>query len=63
MFISRKKLEKIIEEEKYRERENIFQERNRQREREEINNRFNELERRVWELTEKVEKRSRIKKR
>lgn len=62
MFISRKKLNRIIEEERYRERERIYQDQDRQREREEIGKRFNELERRVWELSEKIEKRSRQRK-
>lgn len=62
MFISRKRLERIIEEERLKERERLWQEQDRQREREEINKRFEALETRIWQLIEKIEKKNRNRK-
>lgn len=59
MFISRKKLEKIIEEERYKEREKIWQEYDRQERREYIDKKFCELETRIWELSREIEKEKR----
>lgn len=58
MFISRKNLQRIIEEERLKERERIWQEQDRLRERELISERFLKIEEQLWRLSEKIEKKS-----
>lgn len=55
MFISRKKLERIIEEKEREIREKIYQELDRQRTNENINKRIDGIQTQVWQLQEDVE--------
>lgn len=50
MFISKKRLERILEEERRKAENKVWQECGRQREQERIDKRFDDLESRIWKL-------------
>ena len=62
MFISRKKLNRIIEEERTKARDEFWKEQDRQREMQIMHKRIDEVEARIWKLIDDIEKRSRKRK-
>lgn len=54
MFISKKRLERILEEERRKAENKVWQECNRERENERLYKRIEDLERKVWQVEEKI---------